>query len=179
MKLALFLGCLAPALLLAGQGSSAAPTTGYLKVKAPHSDAGVSVDGGYVGPASRKYPLTPGKHVITVTDPRYEDAAETIQIEAGKTKTLDEQTMKPKVAPTPPFGTLHFRSTNKWAAVLVNDEYVGYADQFRGGMHGLLVPPGTYRVELDGFGGDALLVQDGVAVVAGKDTPPITQGATQ
>lgn len=154
-------------------GGEAPGGSGYLKVAANQKDAGVFVDGGYVGPASRKYPLDPGKHIITIMDPRYEDASKTVQIEAGKTKTLSES-LKPKAQPAGPYGTLRVNTANKWAAVLVNDEYVGYAGQFKGSMHGLLLPAGTYRVEIDGFGSDALLVQNDVKVEAGKDTPPIS-----
>jgi hypothetical protein len=131
MKLTLLLLCLAPAMFVA---SAADSSVGYLKVKVSPDKAGVFVDGQYFGPAARfasteKYLIAPGKHVITMVDPRCEEATATVQIEAGKTATIN-QTLKPLPEPKEPFGTLKVISKYNLAAVMINDHFVGHVDEF-------------------------------------------------
>lgn len=170
MKLTLLLLCLVPAMFVA---SAADSSVGYLKVKVSPDKAGVFVDGQYFGPAARfasteKYLIAPGKHVITMVDPRCEEATATVQIEAGKTATIN-QTLKPLPEPKEPFGTLKVISKYNQAAVIINDHYVGHVDEFDNAFQGLLINPGTYSVRIDLAGGQTVLSQQ-VTIAAGKTT---------
>jgi hypothetical protein len=164
---------LAPAMLICGATAAERTDMGYLKVKVTPDKAGVFLDGQYYGPAARfastrKYLVAPGKHEITLVDPRYEDASATVQIEAGKTAIVTE-TMKAKPEPKPPFGTLRIVCSYKLAAVMLNDRYVGHVDEFNNGMQGLLLNPGAYFVRIDLSDGQSLLSEQ-VAVEADKTT---------
>src|SRR5271154_2790525 len=55
-----------------------AQETGFVKARGKPGDAGVFINGQYVGPASRftvpeKYPASAGEIEVTFKDPRYED----------------------------------------------------------------------------------------------------------
>ena len=174
MKRALLLLFVGPAMLLCGATTADHASVGYLKVNVTPDKAGVFVDGQYYGPAARyastrKYIIAPGKHVITMVDPRCEDATATVQIEAGKTATITE-TLKPKTPPRPPYGTLRVICSYNLAAVMLNDEYVGHVDEFNNPVQGLLVAPGTYNVRIDVNGHEESIVWQRVTIEAGKTT---------
>ena len=143
------LALLAAAGTLMGQPSGSA----YLKTKVDPGRAGVFVDGKYVGPAanfgaSRKYALPPGEHKIKLVEPRYEDVDTTVTLTAGKT-TVVSQTMKALPVPKGPFGVLRTISPEKYAAVYVNDHYMGHADEFNNFAQGLKLPVGEYDVRIE------------------------------
>jgi hypothetical protein len=113
----------------------------------------VFVDGKYVGPASnfgvgRKYALTPGEHKIKLVEPRYEDMEKTVTVAAGKTVVVRES-MKALPPPKGPFGILRTISPEKYAAVYVNDHYMGHADEFNNFAQGLKLPVGEYDVRIE------------------------------
>ena len=143
-----------------GAASLSAQQTGILKTKVDPGRAGVFVDGKYVGPAanfgvSRKYALPPGQHQIKLVEPRYEDFSTTVTIEAGKTATLS-QIMKVLPVPKGPFGVLRTHSSDKFAAVYVNDHYMGHNDEFDNPWQGLQLPVGEYTVRIEPLNGPAV-----------------------
>ena len=127
--------------------------TGYLKVKARHSTAGVFVDDKYVGPAAnfgftRKYAVSAGEHEITLRDSRYQDFSTKVKIEAGKTTTLSQSLQEATVAP-PPYGTLRIQGgSSKFDAVFVNGKFMGHLDEFDNFAQGLLLNPGEYTLKV-------------------------------
>ncbi len=48
----------------------------------------------------------------------------------------------------PPFGRLRTPSPDKFAAVYVNDKFMGHADEFSNSGQGLLLNPGEYKVKI-------------------------------
>jgi hypothetical protein len=153
-QLAKSAGLSAAILLLACSGLVAQPpASAYLKTKVDPGRAGVFVDGKYVGPAAnfgaaRKYALPPGHHEIRLVDPRYEEVVTTVELTAGNTTVLS-QTLKPLPIAKGPFGTLKTHSTDKFAAVFVNDRYYGHNDEFDNFAQGMLLPPGDYIVRIE------------------------------
>jgi len=150
------LSFLTTAFLLAAT-SLMAQQTGFLKTKVDPGRAGVFVDGKYVGPAanfgaSRKYALSPGQHQIKLVEPRYEDFSTSVTIEAGKTATLT-QTLKVLPVPKGPFGIIRTHSSDKYAAVYVNDHYEGHNDEFDNPWQGLKLPVGEYTVRIEPLNG--------------------------
>lgn len=145
----LVLSLLAAASTLMGQPSG----SGWLKLKVDPGRAGVFVDGKYVGPASnfgsgRKYALPPGEHKVKLVEPRYEDYETTVTLTAGKTTEL-RQSMKALPPAKGPFGVLRTISPEKYAAVYVNDHYMGHADEFNNFAQGLMLPVGEYDVRIE------------------------------
>jgi hypothetical protein len=129
-----------------------AQENGSLCVKANPGRAGVFVDGKYLGPAAnfrvaRTYPLAAGDHEVKLVDPRYEELTTKVTIQAGKKTTIHE-TLKELPPAKPPFGRLRTESTDKFAAVYVNDKYMGHADEFSNFAQGLLLNPGEYTVRI-------------------------------
>ena len=129
----------------------------YLKAKVNPGQAGVFVDGKYLGPAAdfkiaRKYAISPGQHEIKFVDPRYEEVTTTLILEAGKTIVVS-QTLKPLPPAQPPFGTIRTESPDKYAAVYINDRFYGHAAEFSKAMQGILLPPGDYTVRIEPVSG--------------------------
>jgi len=125
---------------------------GSLCVKANTGRAGVFVDGKYLGPAAnfrvaRTYSVPAGDHDVKLADPRYEELTTKVTIRTGKKTTIHE-TLKELAPAKPPFGRLRTESTDKFAAVYVNDKYMGHADEFSNFAQGLLLNPGEYNVKI-------------------------------
>ena len=123
--------------------------SGSLVAKVNPGRAGVFVDGKYLGPASnfriaRTYSVSSGEHEIKLVDPRYQEVVTKVTIQAGK-KTELRQALTPLPLAQPPFGRLRTISTDKFAAVYVNDKYCGHADEFSNRAQGLLLNPGGVR----------------------------------
>ena len=158
----------AAAVILAPLG---AQQQGYLKTKVNPGRAGVFVDGKYVGPAAnfgmaRKYAVVAGEHEIKLVDPRYEDVTKKVTVTAGKTVTVSE-TMKALPVAQPPFGRIRTLSADRFAAVYLNDKYVGHVDEFSNGHQWLLVPPGDYTIRIVPATGSP--VEQKIKVEANKD----------
>ena len=129
-----------------------AQENGSLCVKANTGRAGVFVDGKYLGPAAnfrvaRTYPVAVGEHEVKLVEPRYEELTTKVTIQKGKKTTIHE-TLKELPPAKPPFGRLRTESTDKFAAVYVNDKYMGHADEFSNSAQGLLLNPGEYNVKI-------------------------------
>ena len=162
-------GTLAAAGLIAA-ASLCAQQTGYMKTKVDPGRAGVFVDGKYVGPAAnfgfaRKYSLPAGEHKIKLVEPRYEDLETTVIVEAGKTVEL-KQTMKALPVPKGPFGRLRTENADKFAAVYVNDHYMGHVDEFSNAFQTLELPAGEYDVRIEPASGQP--VTQKVKIEVGK-----------
>lgn len=133
-------------LAVQGQG------TGSLRVKANPGRAGVFVDGKYLGPAAnfkmtRTYQVAAGEHELKLVDPRYEEYTAKITIQPGK-KTTVAETLKELPAPKPPFGRLRTENPDKFAAVYINDKFMGHVDEFSNSSQFLLINPGEYTVKI-------------------------------
>jgi hypothetical protein len=144
----------------------------YLKTKVDPGRAGVFVDGKYLGPAAnfrigRKYALPPGQHQVKLADPRYEEVTTTVDLQAGKTTVL-AQTLKPLPLAKKPFGMLRTTVTSdKFAAVYLNDKFYGHAGEFNNCVQGLLLPPGEYTVRIEPSSGGNSTTKK-VQIEAGK-----------
>jgi hypothetical protein len=137
-----------------------AQSTGSLCVKANPGRAGVFVDGKYLGPAAnfriaRTYTVASGEHELKLVDPRFEEVTTKVTIQPGK-KTVVSETLKALPTPKPPFGRLRTESTDKFAAVYVNDKFMGHVDEFSNSAQGLLLPPGEYAVRIEPTSGQAV-----------------------
>jgi hypothetical protein len=77
-----------------------------------------------------------------------------VNIQAGKTTTLRE-TMKALPPAKPPFGVLRTVYPEKYAAVYVNNKYMGHVDEFDNGSEGLKLNPGEYEVKIVPVAGGA------------------------
>lgn len=80
---------------------------------------------------------------------------------AGKTSEL-HQSMKPLPAPKGPFGMIRTEypaGSNKFAAVYVNDHFMGHAGEFNNSMQGLKLPVGEYDVRIEPENGGAPIKQ--------------------
>lgn len=130
---------------------------GTLKTKIAPNDAGVFVDGKYLGPAgyfaaASSFSVAPGEHEVKLVDPRYEDFTTKVTVTAGKTTTL-KQTMKPKELIKPPFGVLRVKNANPKAGVFLNGYFYGFVDEIDNAFQGLLLNPGAYELKVVSPGG--------------------------
>jgi len=149
--------------LLIGAAIPAAAQTGHIVAKGKPGDAGVFVDGKYLGPASRftvpeKYDVEPGEREITIKDPRYEDFTTKVTV-APKKKATVKYTLKPVPPAQGPFGLLRLGGDGQESfmsvaagdtgAVYINDKFYGYVDELNNKGSGLLLPVGKYRLRVD------------------------------
>jgi hypothetical protein len=180
-----------PMLLLAGLCSLplAAQDTGYIKAYGGPADAGIWINGKYVGPAHRftlseKYPSPSGDVELTFREPLYEDYTVKATVQPHKTTKI-KYTMKKLEPPKPPFGRLRLGggepesfisvATGDTGPIYLNDKFVGYVDELNNAGGGLLLPPGTYNVRVDSqkFGD----INQRVTIEANKVTViPLRQG---
>ena len=130
----------------------AAADNGKLKTEVEPGRAGVFVDGKYVGPAAnfkvaRKYDVAAGEHEVKLEEPRYQEIVKKLTITAGKT-TVMKETMVALPPAKPPFGKLRIENPDHFAAVYVNDRFMGHVDEFSNFAQALLLNPGTYEVRV-------------------------------
>jgi hypothetical protein len=160
----------------------AAAATGYLKADGDPGDAGLFVDGKYLGPAVRytfsvKYELEEGTHEVLLQDPRYEDFKTSVTITAGQVTKLKYE-LKKLAVPQGPFGTLKFGRgkpetfmsmvVSDTAAVYLNGRFVGHVEELNHVGTGLLLPAGQYQLQVSSpMHGE---INQTVEVVAGKTT---------
>ena len=139
-----------------------AQETGYIKARGKPGDAGVFINGQYVGPAVRftvpeKYPAPAGEVEITFKDPRYEDYTTKVTVRAKKTTKI-KYALKPVEPAKPPFGRLRLGggepesfmsiAAGDTGAVYINDKFFGYVDELNNPGGGLLLNPGTYDLHI-------------------------------
>jgi hypothetical protein len=125
---------------------------GFIKAHIDPGRAGVFIDGVYVGPAAnfkvaRKYAVAAGEHEVKLIDPRYEEYTTKVTVTAGKTSVITQK-LKALPPPKPPFGMIRTLSTDKFAAVYINDKFYGHADEFSNPSQRLLLPPGEYTIRV-------------------------------
>ena len=140
----------------------AAQPSGYIKAYGAPPDAGVFLNGQYLGPAHRftiseKYPAPAGEVEVIFRDPRYEDYVTKVNVRPGKT-TKVKYSMKKMEPARPPFGRLRlgggeaesFMSVagGDVGAIYINDRFMGYVDQLNNAGGGLLLNPGTYDLHV-------------------------------
>ena len=138
-------------LVIVSLGCLAAADTGRLKTEVDPGRAGVFVDGKYVGPAAnfkiaRTYDVSPGEHDVRLVELRYEDFVAKVTISADK-KTVLKAKLKSLPPAKPPFGRLRTHPDH-FAAVYVNEHYMGHVDEFSSVTQGLLLNPGTYQIKI-------------------------------
>ncbi len=141
---------------------ASAQQTGFIKARGKPGDAGVFINGQYVGPAVRftvpeKYPAPAGEVEITVKDPRYEDYTTKVTVRPSKTTHL-KYALKKLEEPKPPFGRFRLGggepesfmsiAAGDTGAVYINDKFFGYVDELNNPGGGLLLPPGTYDLHV-------------------------------
>lgn len=116
--------------------------------------AGVWIDGQYVGYVSelkdvKKVMLLPGQHEISIRQTGYLDMTQTYVVEPGKKLII---TVKLDKDPKAQFSTVtsevKLRVTPERAAVFVDGNFAGYAQQFSGMGRGMLVSPGPHHIKI-------------------------------
>jgi hypothetical protein len=150
------------ALILVAVAGATAQETGYIKARGKPGDAGVFVNGQYVGPASRftvpeKYPAPAGEVEVSFKDPRYEDYTTKVTVRPKKTTKL-HYSLKPVEPAKPPFGRFRLGggeaesfmsvATGDTGAIYINDKFFGYVDELNNPGGGLLLNPGTYDLHI-------------------------------
>ena len=143
-------------------GSLSAQQNGYIKAYGSPADAGVFVNGQYIGPAHRftlseKYPVAAGEVEVTFRDPRREDYTTKVTVRPGKTTKI-KYSMKVLEPAKPPFGRLRLGGGEAEScisvaggdvgAIYINDRFMGYVDQLNNAGGGLLLNPGTYDLHV-------------------------------
>ena len=135
---------------------------GYVKSSGKPGDAGVFINGQYVGPAVRftvpeKYPAPAGDVELSFKDPRYEDYTTKVSVRPGKT-TKVKFALKKLEPPKPPFGRFRLGggepesfisvAAGDTGAVYINDRFFGYVDELNNPGGGILLNPGTYDLHV-------------------------------
>src|SRR3954467_9907741 len=154
------LALLGSCLMIAGVATNllGAEDTGFVRARGKPADAGVFINGKYLGPASRftvpeKYPAPTGEVEVTFKDPRYEDYSTKVTVNPKKTSKL-KYSLKPAEPAKPPFGTFRLGggepesylsiSSGDVGAVYLNDRFYGHVDELNNKGSGILLNPGTY-----------------------------------
>jgi hypothetical protein len=116
--------------------------------------AGVWIDGQYVGYVSelkeqKKVMMLPGTHEISIRQTGYLDMTQSYVVEPGKkliiTVKLDKD---PKAQFSAVTSEVKLKVTPERAAVFVDGNFAGYAQQFSGMGRGMLVSPGPHHIKI-------------------------------
>ena len=116
--------------------------------------AGVWVDGQYLGyvkelSGDKKMLLLPGKHEIVVRQPWYKDYVEKAVLEPGELHTVTLSLAKDaRKLPNDATGELKISTTPVRAAVFVDEQFAGHANEFDGVGKAMLLTPGQHRVRI-------------------------------
>ena len=116
--------------------------------------AGVWVDGQYIGyvkelNGDKKIMLLPGEHEIVVRQPWYKDYIEKAVLEPGEVHTIEVSLAKDMRTPSKEAtGELKIAATPERAAVFVDAQFAGHADEFNGHGKAMLLTPGEHRVRI-------------------------------
>ena len=116
--------------------------------------AGVWVDGQYVGyvkelNGDKRIVLLPGEHEIVVHQPWYKDYVEKAILEPGEVHAIQLSLAKDqRTPPKDATGELKISATPERAAVFVDAQFAGHADEFNGHGKAMLLTPGEHRVRI-------------------------------
>lgn len=116
--------------------------------------AGVWVDGQYVGfvkelAGEKKLQLLPGKHEIVIRQAWYNEFVQQIILEPGQVYQVNVQLVKSAQLPTKDAtAELKIAATPSRAAVFVDGQYAGHADEFDGVGKAMLLTPGQHRLHV-------------------------------
>jgi PEGA domain len=160
----------------------AAKDKAYIKVRVSPGDAGLFLNGKYVGPVSRftvpeKYEAPIGEVEVSIRDPRCEDYTTKVTTVAGKTTHISYKLKRVEPA-KPPFGLFRLGggeaesfmsvSGGDVGAIYINGKYYGYVDELNNLGSGILLNPGTYDLHIDSptFGD----INQKLTIVANKTT---------
>lgn len=116
--------------------------------------AGVWVDGQYVGfvkelAGDKKLQLLPGKHEIVIRQAWYNEFVQQIILEPGQVYQINVQLVKSAQLPTKDAtAELKIAATPSRAAVFVDGQYAGHADEFDGVGKAMLLTPGQHRLHV-------------------------------
>jgi PEGA domain len=144
--------CLAPCLLRAENKLLA--EVQFVAHNNAEKTAGVWVDGQYVGyvkelNGDRKMLLLPGKHEIVVRQPWYRDYVEKEVLEPGEVHTVDLALGKDtRTPPKEATGELKIAATPERAAIFVDEQFAGHADEFNGHGKAMLLTPGEHHLRI-------------------------------
>jgi hypothetical protein len=116
--------------------------------------AGVWVDGQYVGfvkelVGEKKLQLLPGKHEIVIRQAWYNEFVQQIILEPGQVYQINVQLVKSAQLPTKDAtAELKIAATPSRAAVFVDGQFAGHADEFDGVGKAMLLTPGQHRLHV-------------------------------
>ena len=116
--------------------------------------AGVWVDGQYVGfvkelVGEKKLQLLPGKHEIVIRQAWYNEFVQQIILEPGQVYQINVQLVKSAQLPTKDAtAELKIAATPSRAAVFVDGQSAGHADEFDGVGKAMLLTPGQHRLHV-------------------------------
>jgi PEGA domain-containing protein len=116
--------------------------------------AGVWVDGQYIGyvkelNGDKKIMLLPGKHEIVVRQPWYKDYVEKAVLEPGEVHAVEVSLAKDmRTPPKEATGELKIAAIPERAAVFVDAQFAGHAEEFNGHGKAMLLTPGEHRVRI-------------------------------
>lgn len=126
----------------------------FVPATSVEAKAGVWVDGHYVGfvnelKGSRTVRLLPGQHEVVIRAPWYQDYVEHVSLEPGKTSTINVTMVKisPPVA-DPSAAELKVIVVPDRAAVFVDGQFVGHANEFDHWGQGLRVSAGEHKLSV-------------------------------
>lgn len=124
-------------------------------VTKPDKDAGVWVDGQYVGfvkelKGNKKVLLLPGEHQISVRQAGYLNEDQKVVVELGQINTITVRLERDPSALTPVVTSqIKLDVTPTRAAVFLDGAFAGSVGDFKGIGRGMLVEPGKHTIKID------------------------------
>ncbi|MGD0840822.1 MAG: OmpA family protein [Candidatus Acidiferrales bacterium] len=135
---------------------------GKLKIKVIPKHAYVFVDGKAIREGSEAISLSAGQHAVLVTNYGYKSSTQDVSIQSGKTTPLNVTLDAFGGAVNGPFGQIEFKGGDSHSAVLLDGKTplyfagnVGATNHDWWWHRNLLVPPGTYHVDVTRNGADS------------------------
>jgi PEGA domain len=117
-------------------------------------NSGVWIDGQYVGylkelKGSKKILLLPGSHQIQVQQSGYIGFSRKVVLEPGEVETVRVFMQKdPGIDYSHDNALLQISGQPDRAAIFIDNQFVGYIDEFKGRWHGMLLTPGKHQIKI-------------------------------